>query len=223
MPARKASKSKSTRDKTLSKEGLDAYAAWDIEQAVEKFRAAIQVKPNVADHHLNLARSLARGGDFDQALRALAEFLRIEPDTPIAGRFEQLFGSGLDGVEALLTAKMSKSGVPIEQIGAAIQMWLEYRVAIGRKQLSVRKPETWAAALDYTIQKVNLSPTTQKKVAKSYGVSERTLREKFNDLVGELDVMPCDYRYFVGDKNPLDKLVEAAELLEHLETTFREP
>ena len=35
--------------------------------------------------------------------------------------------------------------------------------------------------------------------------------------------MPCDYRYFVGKENPLDKLVEAAELLEQLEARFQEP
>jgi hypothetical protein len=41
--------------------------------------------------------------------------------------------------------------------------------------------------------------------------------------VETLDVMPCDYRYFRGDENPLDKLVEAAELLEALEKRFRRP
>ena len=54
-------------------------------------------------------------------------------------------------------------------------------------------------------------------------MSESSLRERFDDLVSTLDVMPCDYRYFVGDDNPLDKLVEAAELLERLEARFREP
>jgi hypothetical protein len=41
------------------------------------------------------------------------------------------------------------------------------------------------------------------------------------DLVKTLDVMPCDYRYFRGDQNPLDKLVEAAAMLEELEERFR--
>ena len=40
-------------------------------------------------------------------------------------------------------------------------------------------------------------------------------------LVRTLDVMPCDYRYFVGKENPLDKLVEAAAMLEELEERFR--
>jgi hypothetical protein len=64
---------------------------------------------------------------------------------------------------------------------------------------------------------------TQKQVAELYKVSQRTLRSRFNSLVSTLDVMPCDYRYFASEQNPLDKLVEAAELLEKLEARFREP
>ena len=104
-----------------------------------------------------------------------------------------------------------------------MQMWLEYRIAIGRQSLPLRKPETWSAALDYTVRKVNLYPITQKDIASMYRVSQNTLRTRFNDLVSTLDVMPCDYRYFIGKQNPLDKLVEAAELLEKLDQRFREP
>jgi hypothetical protein len=32
--------------------------------------------------------------------------------------------------------------------------------------------------------------------------------------------MPCDYRYFREKDNPLDKLVEAASMLEDLEERF---
>jgi hypothetical protein len=35
--------------------------------------------------------------------------------------------------------------------------------------------------------------------------------------------MPCDYRYFRGVDNPLDKLVEAANMLETLEERFYKP
>lgn len=209
--------------KILNQEGLEAYAEWDIERAVEKLSAAANAASEESEYHLNLARALSRAGDFDQALRALAEFLRLEPDSPVAERFEQLFASGLDEVEATLTDKMSRAGIPIEQIGPAMQMWLEYRIAIGSKPLVIRKPEAWAAALDYTVRKVNLQPTSQRELADSYGVSERTLRSRFKDLVTTLDVMPCDYRYFVGEPNPLDKLVEAAELLHQLEAQFQKP
>ncbi len=92
----------------------------------------------------------------------------------------------------------------------------------GPRPLNTRKPEAWAAALDYTVRKVNLRKVSLREIAALYGTSDRTVRERFDQLVATLDVMPCDYRYFVGDQNPLDKLVEAAELLEQLEARFRE-
>jgi tetratricopeptide (TPR) repeat protein len=223
MAATKGRASGPERAEAYNQEGLRAYAEWDIERAVDRFRAAVRAAPDEPEYRLNLAKALSRAGDFDQALRALAEFLRLEPESKVAERFERLFASGLDKVESVLTEKMTTAGMPIEEVGAALQMWLEYRIAIGQQPLTLRKPEAWAAALDYTVRKVNLRNVTQREVATLYGVSQRALRDRFDDLVTTLDVMPCDYRYFVGDQNPLDKLVEAAELLEQLEARFRQP
>jgi predicted transcriptional regulator len=76
---------------------------------------------------------------------------------------------------------------------------------------------------DYTIRKVNFQELSQREIADLYGVSPATVRAYHNDLVQTLDIMPCDYRYFRGDENPLDKLVEAAAMLEELEERFRRP
>ncbi len=223
MTKQQASMTDCSKAKKYEEQGLQAYQEWDIDRAIKCFQSAARLVPDEPDYLLYLARVLARSGDFDQALRALADFMRLEPDSPLAGRFEQLFASGMDQVELLLTDKMAAAGMPIEEIGAAIQMWLEYRIALGRKSLIVRKSETWAAALDYTVRRVNLRPVKRREIAAFYGVSEGAVRDRHNDLVCTLDVMPCDYRYFAGTENPLDKLVEAAELLEQLEARFKEP
>jgi tetratricopeptide (TPR) repeat protein len=220
--AKKVRAADRSRAQEHEKQGLQAYQEWDIERAVQCFEAAARLMPDQPDYLLHLARVLARSGDFDRALKSLADFMRLEPNSPLADRFEQLFASGMDEVELLLTDKMTAAEVPIEEIGAAIQMWLEYRIAIGREPLIMRKPETWAAALDYTVRKVNLRPVKRQEVAAFYGVSDGALRDRHDDLVRALDVMPCDYRYFTGAENPLDKLVEAAELLEQLEARFQE-
>jgi tetratricopeptide (TPR) repeat protein len=209
--------------KEYDEQGLQAYQEWNTDLAIKCFQSAVRLAPDETDYLLHLARVLARSGDFDQALRALADFLRLEPDSPIASRFEQLFASGMDEVELLLTDKMTTAGIPYEEVGAAIQMWLEYRIALGRDPLIVRKPDTWAAALDYTVRKVNLRPVRRRKIADFYGVSEGAVHDHHDDLVHTLDVMPCDYRYFTGTENPLDKLIEAAELMEQLEARFQEP
>jgi tetratricopeptide (TPR) repeat protein len=220
--AKKRSKEERRRAKEYEDRGLQAYHAWDMEEAVRCFESALKVIPDEPDYMLNLAKALARSGDFDRALQALADFMRLEPDSSLSDRFTQLFASGMDEVELKLTEKMTGSGMPIEEVGAAIQMWLEYRIAIGRESFIVRKPETWAAALDYTVRKVNLRPVRRAQIAEFYGVSDSAVRDRNQDLVTQLDVMPCDYRYFTGKDNPLDKLVEAAELLERLEARFHE-
>jgi len=194
--------------KQLQQQGIQAYEAWELDEAVDLFQSAIHFEPEEPDHLLQLAKALARSGDFDRALHALAEFMRLEPESPLTARFEQLFASGMDNVEQLLTDKMSEEEIALEQIGAAIQMWMEYRIALGRERLVIQDPESWAAALDYTVRKVNLEPVNREDIAALYGITDSRLRKRHSDLLRELDVMPCDYRYFTGEENPLDKLVE---------------
>jgi tetratricopeptide (TPR) repeat protein len=209
--------------KALNLRGLQQYERWEIEEAIKSFEAAIVVMPEEPEYYLNLARALARFGDLDAAMRSLGSYIRYEPDTGLAERFEALFSNSMDDVERLLTRKMTDEGVPLDVIGAGVQMWLEYRICLGRRPLVIRKPETWAASLDYTVRKVNFRELTQKEVADMYRVSPSTVRAYHNDLIQTLDIMPCDYRYFRGDENPLDKLVEAAAMLEELEERFRQP
>ncbi len=203
--------------------GLQHYERWDIDEAIKSFNEAIRHSPEEAEYHLNLSRALARYGDFDAARRALGSYIRFEPKKELAERFEQLFGEGMDEVETLVTQQMTRKEMPLEVVGAAVQMWMEYRICIGRRPLIIRKPETWASALDYTIRKINFAELTQREIAELYSVSPSTVRAYHNDLIQALDIMPCDYRYFRGEENPLDKLVEAAAMLEELEERFRRP
>jgi tetratricopeptide (TPR) repeat protein len=207
----------------LNTQGLKYFRSWDLAEAIAAFEAAAHLAPKHADYHLNHARALARSGDYDRALKALAEFIRVEKDPELVERYERLFTNAMDEVETLVTGRMTAAGLPIEEIGAAIQMWLEYRITIGRQPLVIRKPETWAAALDFTVRRVNLTIVPAREVADHYGVSEQAMRERHQAIVKALDIMPCDYRYFTGKNNPLDKLVEAAELLQQLEDKFQQP
>lgn len=204
----------------LYKEAMEAYDRWEVDEAVEKLEGALKIIPNNAAYHMSLAQILSRAGDFDRALRSLANYLRLMPDSEVAERIQQLFASGMDPIEEHLTEKMSASKMPIDMIGAAIQMWMEFRIALGEEPLSMPKPEAWAAALDYTVRKVNLHDAPLDYLVNLYQVSAETMRKHNKTLVKRLDIMPCDYRYFTGDENPLDKLVEAAELLERLESRF---
>lgn len=221
MSVRSAIRQKEKAD-SLSEEGLAHYFQWELDQAVDCFRRAAAMAPDNADYHLNLARALARSGDYDLALKSIAEFLRHEPNGPLASRFQQIFPNALDKVETILTEEMSAGGAPLEEIGAALQMWLEFRVATGRESIAGNVPQAWAAALDFTVQRVNFRDSDLDAFARRYETTPATVRKRHKRIVHTLDIMPCDYRYFTGKENPLDKLVEAALMLEEMERHFSE-
>jgi tetratricopeptide (TPR) repeat protein len=202
--------------------GLKNYAEWEIDTAVEAFQKATKADPENPEYHLNLARAYARGGNYPEAMRSLGDYLHNETDDHVASRYERLFSSALDEVESLLIEGMPKLDLPIQQIGKAIQMWLEYRITVGRKPLRIPKPELWASAVTYAVCKVNIAKKSREEVADVYGVGEKSMLEKYSELLQTLDLMPADYRYFTGDENPLDKLVEAAQLLDEIYEEFQE-
>lgn len=207
---------------TNNENGLRYFGQWEMEKAIESFVGATTDDPDNAEYHLNLARAYARSGNYQEAMRSLGEYLRTETDEHVAARYERLFSSALDSVEEVLIEKMRDLEMPLPQVGKGIQMWLEYRITLGRKPLQVQKPELWAAALTYAVAKINLVEIGKQQIMDTYGVSERGLREKYRELVSTLDLMPADYRYFTGEENPLDKLVEAAQLLEDIYGRFHE-
>lgn len=211
------------RAESYNLEGLACYDKWLVDDAIRNFREAVRLAPDDPEYHLNLARARARFGQWEEALTSLRDFLELEPDTRLHERFRALFEVGMDPVESALTRTMTNHGLPLEEISAAMQMWWEFRIAAGRRMLPMRKPEVWAAAVDYTVRKLNFRQTTQKDMAAHYGISEGALGSRHQDLVDTLDIMPCDYRYFRGEKNPLDMLVQAAIMLDKLEKQFREP
>ena len=204
-------------------EGLECYEKWEVDDAIRKFKEAVRLAPEDPEYRLNLARARARFGQWEEALTSLRDFLELEPDTRLRERFRALFEVGMDPVESMLTRTMTGQGMPLEQISAAMQMWWEFRIAAGRRALPMRKPEVWAAALDYTVRKLNFRKVSQREISGIYEVSEGALRSRYQDLVSTLDIMPCDYRYFRGEKNPLDMLVQAAMMLDRLEKQFKEP
>lgn len=217
---------KSLRNKQLDKaqalsdHGLAHYASWELSEAIDHLRDAVRLAPSRADHHLNLARALARAGDYDLALKSVADFLAHEGSGPTAARLQRVLSSGLDKVEKVLTTKMSARGAALDEIGAALQMWLEFRIAMGRGPIAKSTPQAWSAALDYTIQKINYHEADLDSLSSHYGSTDATVRRRHRALLQALDLMPCDYRYFIGRENPLDKLVEAAAMLEELGRRF---
>jgi tetratricopeptide (TPR) repeat protein len=209
------------RAEIKNQQGLQCYQNWEIDQAIEGFQEAIAADPDNPEYHLNLARAYARSSDYHQAITVLGDYLRTETDEAIAARYERMFSSALDEVEARMIEGMKQIGMTVQQVGKAIHMWLEYRITYGRRPLNVSHPELWAAALTYAVVKVNLLDVKRVTIAKTFKVGQEAVKQLYADIVQTLDLMPGDFRYFAGENNPLDKLVEAARVLEELDRKFQ--
>ena len=220
MSSKKPSSAQRKKAGKFNEAGLRHFAAWELEEAIIAFADAIAADDSVPDYHMNLARGYARSGRFDQAIEALGSYLHVEQDEKIAARFEQLFSSALDPAEESLIAGLRELKAPMQLIGKAIQLWLEFRICLGRQQLRLNRPEIWSAALTFAIFKVNMLPISRQEIEAHYGVTERALKEKYDIIIKTVDLMPGDYRYFVGDENPLDKLVDAAHELDEIYKQF---
>lgn len=205
----------------LNKQGLALYKKWELEGAIEAFHQAVRQDRNNPDYHLNLARAYARQGNYQETMMVLGDYLRVEKDEAVMARYENMFSSAMDEVENQMIPTMKKLGLSLQQIGKAIQMWLEYRISIGRQPLVMDSPELWAGALTYATIKVNFLDIKKVQVADAYKVQSKALREQYLKIVEVLDLMPADFRYFVGETNPLDRLVEAAQILEELDRKFQ--
>ncbi|MFQ5578887.1 MAG: hypothetical protein ACE5G8_18060, partial [Anaerolineae bacterium] len=142
----------------LCREGLENYRHWNIERAIEALEAATTLDSTQADYFLYLAQAYMRLSDYEAMRRALGRFIHLESDQTLVDRFEAFFGSAMDRVETCLTHVMAGHDIPLAVIGAAIQMWLEFRLATGRAPIDLdgAQADVWAAALDYTVRKVNI-------------------------------------------------------------------
>ncbi len=199
-----------------NKLGLNHLIHWEIDRAIVAFQAASKAAPNNPEYHMNLAKAYARAGSYPEAMRSLGDYLHAETDEALADRYQQLFSSTLDTVEEKLIEGSASLEFPIQLTGRAMQMWLEYRLSVGRRELSIPDPRPWAAALIYAVCKVNFQKIGRARLATVFQISEELLDEPYHSLLETLDLIPADFRYFVGDDNPLDKIFEAAQLMNNI-------
>ena len=197
--------------------GLKLYGAWEIDSAITAFTEAAAKHPKNPEYHLNLARAYARAGNYPDAMQSLGEYLHVETDENLTDRYERLFSSALDDVEARLIDGMSGMDLPVQLTGKAMQMWLEYRLTVGRQPIQqLDQPELWAAALTYLVIKINFRQTSRIEVAAIYDVELLEMKNKCGVLIETMDLITADYRYFIGDENPLDEVFEAAQKMDKL-------
>ena len=66
----------------LFQNGVSLAQADKIEEALDAFRKAVELKPDLAEAHINLGLLLYRQGKADEAEKALLEALELKPEEP---------------------------------------------------------------------------------------------------------------------------------------------
>ena len=75
----------------------------------------------------------------------------------------------------------------------ALQLWRDFAAEVDVSR--TRKPATWAAALLYTVGRLQLSDLTQEETAEWFDVSTITVSKKYRQMAETLDLTLLDARY----------------------------
>lgn len=78
-------------------------------------------------------------------------------------------------------------------LGGCLQLWRDFAAQVDVRR--TRKPETWAAALAYTFDRLHFGGLTQEEAAAWFGVSAITVSQKFRQMAEMLDLVLLDPRY----------------------------
>lgn len=201
----------------LNRRGLALYGQWDMDRSIQAFKDATANDPNNPEYHINLARAFARAGNYPDARKSLVDYLQLEKGEVPADRYDRLFSSALDAVESRLIEGMGLLKMPVQLTGKAIQMWLEYRLTIGRQPiLLLERPGLWASALVFLTSKINSQDVDRQEIAALFRVEVEDMKDHCDLFVKTLDLVTADNRYFIGDKKSVDDNFEDAQQKNYL-------
>ena len=102
-----------------------------------------------------------------------------------------------DEVEQLFTESMVEADYSEKQILNARRLWRDFREKVAPR---IRKPEAWAAGVEYAIVTLDLVPgETQQSLAEKYDVSKFSISTKYRDILSAVSVLSSDPRYTLSD------------------------
>ncbi|HPG25117.1 MAG: tetratricopeptide repeat protein [Spirochaetaceae bacterium] len=70
--------------KAIYKQGFALFAKGRIDEAIERYRAALAVEPGLAIAWNGLSMALAKQGDFEAAVEAAEKLVELEPDDALS-------------------------------------------------------------------------------------------------------------------------------------------
>ena len=125
--------------------GIAFFNAGKLPQAIEQFRAALEINPHDISVHNNLGMLLAKTGDPNGAIRHYQEVLRLQPNFvqgylnlakafDVAKQPDAAVGTAEKGIETARTTGQAAAGEQIEE-------WLsKYEKELGRNRDAAPTP-----------------------------------------------------------------------------------
>lgn len=116
-----------------------------------------------------------------------------EAQSPLPGKAGQ--------VEHLIQSAMQEAVFSPEQITNARMLWRDF---FQTKNPSIRKPEVWAASVDYVIGLLeDRTDQTQQTTAERYGVSAASISKRYYDICSDFLNFQSDAIAYKTDKAPV--------------------
>lgn len=210
---------KSEYQRTL---GWAKFVSGQTGEGIRRLKKALDLDNKNVYAYADLASCYMKINRFDEARRVLKEGLSKVPGDPfllrtqsavertggeyrkvkeeekrVKHRIDKIKNSEFHKVRKSLLRGMRLAGYSETQKKSAEKLWYDF---YKMRKLQIRRPESWAAALEYTIARLDLiEGETQKTVASKYGVSETIVSSRFNDICRTLDIRVFDKRYSAGD------------------------
>jgi tetratricopeptide (TPR) repeat protein len=70
--------------RSIYREGFALFARGELQAAIDRYREAIEVEPDLAIAWNGLSMALAKQGDLDAAIEAAEKLIELDPDDPLS-------------------------------------------------------------------------------------------------------------------------------------------
>jgi len=156
------------------------------------------VNPAPLDHQISVSEAqelLARAMQEGRGAEPL-----VFPWGVITGAFQlkRLGSEPLDQVERLFVEGMEHSEFGVPEIIRAVRLWREFKE---RASPIYRRPEVYAAGVEYVMTLFGFYGDSQVRIAERYGVSPASISSKWHEIERALSLSQFDRRYSV-DEDP---------------------
>lgn len=211
--ARKAQILEPENSEYLRALGWAVLCSGELDAGEKMLRQAVSLDPTNIAAVGDVSAALIEQRRFDEAIEILSRAVnehttetRLADMLAVARKFKDqvgdrtlLFPQKTNDqhvlVESLLRERMPEEGFHLDQIENAIRLWRDYARKV---QLKCSSPDTWAAAVEYTISKLDRDArVTQKSVATKYGISVSSVSTKFKRIWSTLEAKELDTRYSI--------------------------